>query len=58
MDRSCQAQLMAEAAGNPVPIDPETARLTYSQIGSHQIGWFSFQSLYDLIVRQEPDLLN
>jgi len=57
LDRSCQAQLMAEAAGKPVLIEPETAELTYSQVGSHHIGWFSFQSLYDKIVRQEPDLL-
>ncbi|NEQ51471.1 MAG: class II aldolase/adducin family protein [Leptolyngbya sp. SIO3F4] len=58
MDRTCQAQLLAEAAGKPVLIEPETASLTYSQIGSHQIGWFSFQSLYDKILRQEPDLLD
>lgn len=58
MDRSCQVQLMAEAAGKPVVIDPEIASLTYSQIGSHYMGWFSFQSLYDKIVRQEPDLLD
>lgn len=58
MDRSCQAQLMAEAAGKPVVIDADTASLTYSQIGSHSIGWLSFQSLYDSIVRQQPDLLN
>ena len=58
MDRSCQAQLMAEAAGKPVLIDPETASLTYSQIGSHYVGWFSFQPLYDMIVLQEPDLLD
>lgn len=58
MDRSCQAQLMAEAAGKPVLIEPETASLTYSQVGSHRIGWFSFQSLYDMIVRQQPDLLD
>lgn len=58
MDRSCQAQLMAEAAGNPVLINSDTARLTSSQIGSHQVGWFSFQALYDMIVRQQPDLLN
>lgn len=58
LDRSCQTQLMAEAAGQPVLIDPETASLTYSQIGDHYAGWFSFQSLYDKIVRQEPDLLD
>lgn len=58
MDRSCQAQLLAEAAGKPMVIPPETARLTYSQIGSCQIGWLSFQSLYEMILRQEPDLLD
>ena len=57
MDRSCQAQLMAEKAGIPIAIAPDIARLTYSQIGGHYIGWFSFQSLYEKIVREEPDLL-
>lgn len=57
MERSCQAQLMAESAGKPISIDSETARLTYSQIGSHFMGWFSFQSMYDMILRQQPDLL-
>jgi ribulose-5-phosphate 4-epimerase/fuculose-1-phosphate aldolase len=58
LDRTCQAQLMAEAAGTPVKIDPDVASLTYSQVGTHHIGWFSFQSLYDKIVREEPDLLD
>lgn len=57
MDRSCQAQLMAEAAGKPVLIDSDMARLTYRQVGSHHMGWFSFQPLYDMIVHQQPDLL-
>ncbi|TAE58288.1 MAG: class II aldolase/adducin family protein [Nostocales cyanobacterium] len=57
MDRCCQAQLLAEAAGKPILISPETARFTHSQVGSHIIGWFSFQSLYEKIVREEPDLL-
>ncbi|MEW5860749.1 MAG: class II aldolase/adducin family protein, partial [Cyanobacteriota bacterium] len=54
---SCQAQLMAEAAGKPVLIDSDMARLTYRQVGSHHMGWFSFQPLYDMIVHQQPDLL-
>ncbi|MFY7805459.1 MAG: class II aldolase/adducin family protein [Limnoraphis robusta] len=58
MDRSCHAQLLAEAAGKPLSVDPETARLTYGQIGSHLAGWFIFQPLYDMIVRQEPDLMD
>lgn len=57
MDRSCQAQLMAEAAGKPVLIDSDMARLTSRQVGSHHMGWFSFQPLYDMIVHQQPDLL-
>ncbi|BAZ32753.1 class II aldolase/adducin family protein [Cylindrospermum sp. NIES-4074] len=58
LERSCQAQLLAEAAGRPKAIAHDTATLTHSQVGSHTAGWFSFQPLYDRIVREEPDLLN
>jgi ribulose-5-phosphate 4-epimerase/fuculose-1-phosphate aldolase len=57
MERSCQAQLLAQAAGSLVPIEPEMAELTSSQVGSHMAGWLSFQPLYDVIVREQPDLL-
>jgi ribulose-5-phosphate 4-epimerase/fuculose-1-phosphate aldolase len=58
MERTCQAQLMAEAAGTPVLIDPEYAALTQTQVGSRIAGWFSFQPLYDRITREQPDLLD
>ena len=58
MERSCQAQLLAEAAGKPVLIDPDYAELTQSQVGSHRIGWFSFQPLWDRITAEQPDLLD
>ena len=58
MERSCQVQLLAEAAGSPVLIDPEMAKLTSGQVGSHFAGWFSFQPLYERIVREQPDLLD
>jgi ribulose-5-phosphate 4-epimerase/fuculose-1-phosphate aldolase len=58
MERSCQAQLIAEAAGRPQPIPAHTARLTAGQVGSHIAGWFSFQPLYDRIVQEQPDLLD
>jgi ribulose-5-phosphate 4-epimerase/fuculose-1-phosphate aldolase len=58
MDRSCQVQLMAEAAGDPIPIDEEHAALTQTQVGSSMGGWFSFQPLYDKIVAEQPDCLN
>jgi ribulose-5-phosphate 4-epimerase/fuculose-1-phosphate aldolase len=58
MERSCQVQLLAEAAGKPVLIDAEMAANTQAQVGSHLAGWFSFQPLYDRIVREQPDLLD
>jgi len=57
MERTCQAQLLAEAAGTPISIDAEMASLTSKQVGSHFAGWFSFQPLYDRIVREQPDLV-
>ena len=58
MDRSCQAQLLAEAAGKPIPIQRESALLTRSQVGSPQAGWFQFQPLWNMITREQPDLFD
>ncbi len=58
MERSCQAQLMAEAAGTPVKIGQESALKTRDTVGSHLAGWFSFQPLYDVISTEQPDLFN
>jgi ribulose-5-phosphate 4-epimerase/fuculose-1-phosphate aldolase len=58
MERSCQVQLMAEAAGTPVLIDKENAELTAGQVGLHLAGWLSFQPLWDRITREQPDLLD
>jgi ribulose-5-phosphate 4-epimerase/fuculose-1-phosphate aldolase len=57
MERTCQAQLLAMAAGGGKPIDDETARSTGAYVGSHPSGWLSFQPLYDWIVALQPDLL-
>jgi len=57
MERSCQVQVMAEAAGQPHLIKPEIAQLAQTQVGTPYSGWFCFQPLYDKIVREEPDLL-
>jgi ribulose-5-phosphate 4-epimerase/fuculose-1-phosphate aldolase len=58
MERSCQSQLIAYAAGTPSAIDDENARLTAAQVGSHAAGWFQFQPLFDRIVHEQPDLLD
>jgi ribulose-5-phosphate 4-epimerase/fuculose-1-phosphate aldolase len=58
MERSCQAQLLASSAGEPVLIDADMAKTTHDQVGSHLAGWFSFQPLFRRIVREQPDLLD
>jgi ribulose-5-phosphate 4-epimerase/fuculose-1-phosphate aldolase len=58
MERSCQVQLMAEAAGKPISISHEAALVAQKQVGNPRTAWFQYQPLYDLIVREQPDLLN
>ena len=55
MERSCQAQLLAMAAGEPIEIDPETAAKTRGQVGSEMAGWFSFQPLWQDLIDAEGD---
>ncbi|MFE5795484.1 class II aldolase/adducin family protein [Streptomyces sp. NPDC056503] len=58
MERSCQAQLLAMAAGTPRLVDRETALLTRGQIGSHLAGWFQARPLWDQIEASDPDLFD
>ena len=58
MDNAAQTQLLAEAAGKPVPIDHETAAFTASQVSRPRSGLLSFQPLWELVTAQEPDLLD
>jgi ribulose-5-phosphate 4-epimerase/fuculose-1-phosphate aldolase len=57
MERSCQAQLMAEAAGTPKLIAHEYALQARGTVGSTLAGKFSFQPLYDVIIQEQPELL-
>jgi ribulose-5-phosphate 4-epimerase/fuculose-1-phosphate aldolase len=58
MERTCHAQLLAEAAGTPVLIDADMARTTHSQVGSPIACDYSFQPLYAVITREQPDLFD
>ena len=58
MERTCQAQLLTEAAGAPVRIRDDMARLTYSQVGAPVSGFVNFTPLYQRIVREQPDLFD
>jgi ribulose-5-phosphate 4-epimerase/fuculose-1-phosphate aldolase len=57
MERTCQAQLLAEAAGAPVLIDADEAVKAAKQVGGHASGWRQFQPLHDSIIAKQPDLL-
>jgi len=58
MERCCQSQLLAEAAGKPIPIGRESALIAQQQVGDPRVGWFQYQPLWDVILREQPDLLD
>ncbi len=58
MDRCCQVQLLAEAAGRPVPIDPASARATRELMGSPALGRLNFRPMYEAVLSRQPDLMD
>ena len=58
MERSCQAQLLAEAAGKPVLISHENALVTRNQVAGGINGWYQYQPMWQMISRLEPDLFD
>lgn len=58
MERNCQAQLMAEAAGKPKLISHEDASYTQQLTGFPAAGWLQFQPLWQDICRTDPDLFD
>lgn len=55
MERTCEVELTARAAGEPVAMSDEVARTTYGQIGRPAMGWFCAQPMFDWIAASEPD---
>ena len=45
MERCCQAQLLAEAAGTPIKIPHEVALASHKIIGSEEAAYFSFRTM-------------
>ena len=58
MERSCQVQLLAKAAGRVIHIDHETASATRARIGNEDMAWFNFQPLRDQIIRADADIFD
>lgn len=65
LERTCQAQLIADAASNDKPgyrkilIGDDEAEFTYGQVGLPEKGWLAFQPYYDLQMKKtNGDFLN
>jgi len=57
-ENAARTQLLAEAAGKPKPLTHNVAAHTADQVGRPEGGYFSFQPLWDRIVREQPDFLD
>jgi ribulose-5-phosphate 4-epimerase/fuculose-1-phosphate aldolase len=58
MDRACQAQLLAEAAGTPRVMTDEEATLAHRQFGNANMARHGFRLLAELVFEEEPDVLD
>lgn len=56
LERCCEAQLLTAAAGGASPMTPEEAERTHREVGTPEIGWFSFQPDFQEILRDCPDV--
>jgi ribulose-5-phosphate 4-epimerase/fuculose-1-phosphate aldolase len=58
MERSCQAQLLAEAAAKPLIINDSVASATHKIIGSETTGYFSFLPMFNVLMEEQPKLFS
>ena len=59
LERCCQQQLAIEAAGiTPQVLSDETCRYSLENVGNDFIGWLHFQTIYDQIAAQQPDMFD
>ncbi len=57
MDRACQMQLLAEAAGTPRVMTDEEAKLAHRQFGNANQARLSFNLLADIVRAEEPEVV-
>ncbi len=58
LERACQSQLVAEAAGTPIEIPEAFCQDGWESQGSDIAGWFQFQPFWDELVAREPEFLD
>ena len=57
LERCCRVQLLVEASGVKPQIVPDaSAAYSREHVGSDYIGWLHFQTLYNQIAEQQPDM--
>jgi ribulose-5-phosphate 4-epimerase/fuculose-1-phosphate aldolase len=58
LERCCRQQLMVEATGmKPMLVSPERSRYSREHVGSEYIGWLHFQTIWDGLIKTQPDML-
>jgi len=57
LENACHTQLLAEAAGQPVPIPHEVAVRTHAQVGGPGGAYHTFKALAEILVRDQPEVL-
>ncbi len=58
LERCCQSQLAADAAGTPIEVADDLAQAGFDQQGNEFAGWFQFQPWWEELMREEPDFLD
>ena len=59
LERCCQQQLMVEATGvTPKLVPADKCRYSREHVGSEYIGWLHFQTIWNDLVRSEPDMFD
>lgn len=59
LERCCRQQLLVEATGaTPRLVPPERARYSREHVGSEYIGWLHFQTIWNDLVRTQPDMFD
>jgi ribulose-5-phosphate 4-epimerase/fuculose-1-phosphate aldolase len=57
LDRSCQVQLLADAAGGGLALSDVEADHIHAITGTEHSCWFAVNSLYEMMLEEEPDLV-
>ncbi len=57
LERCCRVQLLIEASGvKPVTVPEASCRYSREHVGNDFIGWLHFQTIYNQIAEQQPDM--